>query len=169
MADYLLQWRAAASSTVQGWGVGGWVWCLGTDSKSPQEDAKGGVGTPSALSCPADVWRFTKWCKVSNSFPTVEISVLGRAEILFLKKQTFLFSGPAQAALGNLMEGRLFRNSCAWLMVVLPPTLEDYQHVSQKENKKKLFQAFRYRCMQSLTYVQCFIAVSSPRLGAILM
>lgn len=45
----LLQWRVAASSTAQG--CGGQIWCPGTGSKSPREDAKGGVGTAGALSC----------------------------------------------------------------------------------------------------------------------
>lgn len=39
-------------------------------------------------------------------------------------------------------ERKLFRNSWAWLMLMLPAPLEDCQHVSRKENKKALFLAF---------------------------
>lgn len=67
MPEDLLQGRAAASSPVRGWGEGWWVvggggvgLRPGHGLQIPREDAEGGVGAPSALSCPAVVWHFTK-------------------------------------------------------------------------------------------------------------
>lgn len=81
----------------------GWIWFLGRDSRSSRDDAEGGVGAPGALLCPADVWHFTKWYKMSNSFPSVKISVLGRAAFYTVQ----------------LRQGRWFASSWAWLMAVL--------------------------------------------------
>lgn len=69
----------------------------------PREDADGGGGAPAALLCPADVWHFTKWYKMSNSFPSVKISVLGRA--VFYKVQQ--------------RQGRRIASRWAWPVTVL--------------------------------------------------
>lgn len=118
------RWFAATESCslLHSAGMGERVWCLGTDSESPWEDAKGGVGTPSAPSCLADVWHFSKWCKMSNSFPTVKISVLGRATFYKVQHRQCLVTSWREDCLGTALEDcfskRKHKTCYFWLFTI---------------------------------------------------
>lgn len=114
------------------WVVGEWVCGLGTGSRSHgrMQKVEWEHRVPSPALQLSGISRNDAKCQ--------SLSLL----LKFLRWAEQPLMSPAQTELGNLTAGRLFTTTCAWLMVVLLPILEDCWHVSQKENKENALSGF---------------------------